>query len=198
MAMKVARACVCMCVCVCVCVCALVHACVCVFFCILLLCCKRPLFTLLHSEFRNGHSSATLLHVNFIIPKQIHTHFRTRCGSPFPLHHALLRQLVAHSASAGQACKKLELFVIWLRYRKKNVKQRGTHHTERKWNVHRIVTTDAHSVNSRDRHYWEVFRQCYSVFWNECWDSTLKHERFLPHPSQFVTYNRSTYHSILH
>jgi len=124
-----------------------------VFFCILLLCCKRPLFTLLHSEFRNGHSNATLLHVNFIIPKQIHTHahFRTRCGSPFPLHHALLRQLVAHSASAGQACKKLELFVIWLRYRKKNVKQRGAHHTERKWNVHGIITTDAHWVNSRDR-----------------------------------------------
>ena len=70
---------VCRCVCVCVCLrCVSARTCVCV--CVLLyllFCCKMPLFTLLHSEFRNGHSNATLLHVNFIIPKQIHTYTHT-------------------------------------------------------------------------------------------------------------------------
>ena len=76
--------------------------------------------------------------------------FRTQCGCPSTLYHVLHRQLVVHTASVEPAFKKLELFVIWLRYRKKNVKQGGAHRTQRKWNVHGISTTTSRSVKPRD------------------------------------------------
>jgi hypothetical protein len=108
----------------------------------------------IQTRFYNRHSNAILVNANVIILNQTHTHthtFQDAVWQPLDVVPCIALTISCPYWSAGPACKKLELFVIWLRYRKENVKQKDTNHTTRKRNVYRISTADSHSVDSRDR-----------------------------------------------